>query len=146
MNRLIVWAKARCLLVMVALTWSSMIAFCAAIQLPLTIAALFGKRQAVMDACYSLWMIQDQHTGTILSGHHETTVSAMIGHYSLQGSKTANAMRTIVDALWRWVFKQPNHCITAIEAHDTFRFNGLHAVLGFVLYWTNLFFIVYWVL
>lgn len=136
------WLKAKILLLAVALLWGSMLLLSATVQIPLSLLSAKLKNQALKDLCYSYWMIQDHFCGVILSGHHETTVSAMIGHYYKQGSKTAAGMRVVVDWLFKVIFGQLNHCVGAIEKHDTFRFNGWFATAGFFAYWFNLYCVI----
>lgn len=135
------WLESKLILVAVALLWGSMIVICSPIQIPFSLWAMRTNRRGIQDLCYSFWMIQDQACNMILSGHHETTVSAMIGYYSQSGSKTAASMRVLVDYLFKKISGQLNHCVGAVENHDTFRFNRRYAAVGFCCYWANLFII-----
>lgn len=125
--------KAKIFLLLVAVIWGSMIWACWKIQVPLLLASFVTKSASLREWNYSLWMVQDQATCFLLSGHHETTVSSAIGELS-KTSDTAEHMRRVVDWLFLAFAGQRDHCRRAIEEHDTHRFNIKYAAIGVTSY------------
>ena len=131
--------KAKVFLLLIGAIWGSLIL----IMLPiLVVSFLYDKRRPNIRWLYSLLLSQDHITNAILGGHFLTTVSSILGHLRLQGSKTGTAVANGVDWGFYVTIGQENHCTVSMELTDVYAWSTTRALLGALVYFSGLYTIV----
>jgi hypothetical protein len=131
--------KAKVFLLLIGAIWGSLIL----IMLPiLVLSFLYDKRRPDINWLYSLLLSQDHITNAILGGHYLTTISSLLGHLRLQGSKTGTAVANVVDWGFYVTIGQENHCTVSMELTDVYAWSTTRALLGALVYFSGLYTIV----
>jgi hypothetical protein len=131
--------KAKVFLLLIGAIWGSLIL----IMLPiLVVSFLYDKRRPDINWLYSLLLSQDHITNAILGGHYLTTISSLLGHLRLQGSKTGTAVANVVDLGFYVTIGQENHCTVSMELTDVYAWSTTRALLGALVYFSGLYTIV----
>jgi hypothetical protein len=131
--------KAKVFLILIGAIWGSFII----IMLPLLIIAfVYDKFRPNINWLYSLLIAQDHITNAILDGHYLTTISSLLGHLRLQGSKTGAAVANVVDWGFYVTIGQENHCTVSMELTDVYAWSTTKALLGALVYFSGLYTIV----
>ena len=112
------WIKAKLLLLSVALIWAFFISIFSPIQLPITLASFLVRNERLKRYVWGFWIWQDQAVNAILGGNPDVTVSSKVGYMAEQGSKTAKAMASVIDLLFKVAVGQENHCQASIERDE----------------------------
>ena len=131
MNRL----KSYLFVALSASTWGSLIVIMSA---PMLTAYIYDKLVKA-KWLYSHFLAQDHLVNVIFGGHFLTTVSALLGHLKLRGSRGGTYMANFVDWCFNRLDGQVNHCVNAIEDGDIFDFSARRALLGVTCYWLSLY-------
>jgi len=118
------WAVAVILLSLVLLFWSVLFIAMSPILIPVTIASLFkdevhflGVNFKFLSWRYNMFISQDQGANAMLGGDMDTHVSGRVGRRAIKGNDIALKMETVINLLFKALFKESNHCRNAIE-HD----------------------------
>ncbi len=125
------WLKAKIGLLIISIVWLSLIVVCLPVML---VALIYDKKRADIDWLYSLFLAQDFLVSAILGNHHNTTISALLGHMKTKGSKTGTLMAKVVDLLFKIARNEDEHCVNAMKPTDVYYFSARRAIAGFVLY------------
>lgn len=138
------WLKAKLSLLLIGAIWGSLII----IMLPLLVIAFIYdkliKTHSINGWLYSLLIAQDHLTNAILGGHYLTTISALLGHLQLSGSRTGDLVARFVDKGFNIATGEVNHCINAMQSDDVYNWSSSRALLGALTYVAGL--CLFWLL
>ena len=118
MSNLLVWFKAKLLLILIAIVWTSLLFLTWRGWWQVLISLLAVVIPPLQPYRYVLWIAQDQDVNVLIrGGNPDVTISSKVGYMKINGSKTAAAMAVVIDLIFRVFAGQKNHCVASIE-HD----------------------------
>lgn len=110
------WLRAKLLLISIVIVWAYILIALSWLILPVTILAIWFK--SLRKYRYALWISTDQLVNAIHLGSPDVTVSSKVGYMALKGSKTAQAMASVIDLLFYLAIGQKDHCLVSIEKDE----------------------------